>query len=123
MAISLAAVATSSNTHAFLVFATVGGSFFLSAAQCAFNNQLLGALAVKLPEIDPAVALGIGATQIREAFESSQVALVIDAYMVGLRAVFAIAVAAFAMSSIVGLFGSWKKLHGEELKKSAGGAA
>ena len=102
---------------------TVGGSFFLSAAQCAFNNQLIKTLATKLPEIDPDVALGTGATQIREAFTSAQAPLVVDAYMVGLRAVFAITITAFGMSTLIGFCGSWKRLHGEDLKKSAGSEA
>ncbi|OGE47443.1 hypothetical protein PENARI_c044G07987 [Penicillium arizonense] len=104
-------------------FMTVGGAFFLSAAQSAFNNQLIETLAIKLPEIDPAVAIGTGATQIREAFTPSQVSVIIDAYMVGLKAVFAITIAAFGVATVIGFFGSWKKLHGDELKKAAGGAA
>jgi hypothetical protein len=102
---------------------TVGGAFFLSVAQSAFNNQLIETLAIKLPEIDPAVAIGTGATQIREAFTPSQVSVIIDAYMVGLKAVFAITIAAFGVATVIGFFGSWKKLHGDELKKAAGGAA
>ncbi|KOS43168.1 hypothetical protein ACN38_g5925 [Penicillium nordicum] len=103
-------------------FMTVGGAFFLAAAQCAFNNQLIQTIAMKLPEIDPAVVTATGATQIREAFTGSQVPVVVDAYMVGLRAVFAITIAAFGISTVIGFFGSWKKLHSDELKKAAGGA-
>ncbi|KAJ9656120.1 hypothetical protein H2198_005176 [Neophaeococcomyces mojaviensis] len=104
-------------------FVTVGGAFFLSAAQSAFNNQLIKTLAIKLPEINPAVVLGTGATQIREAFTAAQVPLVIDAYVVGLKAVFAITVAAYGVSTIVGFFGSWEKLHNNDLKKATTGAA
>ena len=102
---------------------TVGGAFFLSAAQSAFNNQLIKTLAIKFPEIDPAVAIGTGATQIPEAFTASQVSVIIDAYMVGLKAVFATTIAAFGVATVIGFFGSWKKLHGDEQKKAAGGAA
>jgi len=102
---------------------TIGGAIFLSAAQSAFNNQLIHALTTSLPNIDPIVALGTGATQIRQAFSAAQVPLVIEAYTVGLRAVFAITVAAFGVSTIVGLLGSWKKLHSEDLKKAAGSGA
>lgn len=102
---------------------TVGGSFFISAAQSAFNNQLIQALAATLPEINPAVALGTGATQIREAFTATQVPLVIEAYVAGLKAVFAITIAAFGVSTIIGFFGSWKRLDVGDLKKAAGAAA
>lgn len=106
-----------------LVAVTVGGAFFISAAQSGFNNQVIKYIAIHLPEIDPAVVLGTGATQIRVAFTATQVPIVLSAYVVGLRAVFAIAVGAFAISAIVGIFGSWKKLHAAELEKVAGGAA
>ena len=102
---------------------TVGGSFFISAAQSAFNNQLIGALKTTLPEINPATALGTGATQIREAFTATQVPRVIDAYMVGLQAVFAIAVAAFGVATIVGVFGNWKRLDVGDVKRATGGSA
>jgi len=105
-----------------VVFVTVGGAFFISAAQSAFNNQLIKALATNLPEIDPVVALGTGATQIREAFTDAQVPLIIDAYTTGLKAVFAITVAASGVATVTGAFGSWRKLHGDALKKATGGA-
>lgn len=102
---------------------TIGGSFFLSAAQSAFNNQLIQALSVTLPEINPVAVLGIGATQIREAFTAAQVPLVVDAYMLGLKAVFAICIAGFGISTVMGFFGSWKKLHSDELKTTVDGGA
>lgn len=104
-------------------FVTVGGSFFLSAAQCAFNNQLIKTLAATIPDINPRIVLEIGATEIRQAFTADQVPLVINAYMVGLRAVFGIAVGAFGIATVIGPFGNWNKLRGEELKKATGGAA
>ncbi|KAJ5533855.1 Major facilitator superfamily domain general substrate transporter [Penicillium freii] len=104
-------------------FMTVGGAFFLAAAQCAFNNQLIQTIVIRLPEIDPEVVTTTGATQIREAFTGSQVSIIVDAYMVGLKAVFAITIAAFGIATVIGFFGSWKKLHSDELKKAAGGAA
>ncbi|CAP79094.1 hypothetical protein EN45_045160 [Penicillium chrysogenum] len=82
---------------------TVGGAFFLSAAQCAFSNQLVKAITTNLPELDPAVAISTGATQIREAFTASQVPIVVDAYMVGLKAVFAITIAAFGVATVLRL--------------------
>ncbi|KAI4848168.1 MFS general substrate transporter [Aureobasidium sp. EXF-8845] len=104
-------------------FVTIGGAFFISAVQCAFNNQVLAQIVKNLPGIDPAVVLGVGATQIREVFTSAQVPVVLDAYMVGLKAVFAITTAAYGVSTLVGAFGDWKRLNEEEIKKAAGGAA
>lgn len=107
----------------FPVFVTIGGAFFISAVQCAFNNQVIAQLLKNLPEINPAMVLGVGATQIRQEFTDAQVPIVLDAYMVGLKAVFAITTAAYGISTIVGAFGSWKRLNEEEIKKAAGGAA
>ncbi|RKK62452.1 putative efflux pump gsfJ [Fusarium oxysporum] len=101
----------------------VGGAIFVSAAQSAFNNQLIKTLAVSRPEIDPAMALGVGATRIRQDFSALQIPAVVDAYMVGLKAVFAITVAAFGISTIIGLFGSWKRVHHENIQNAATGAA
>jgi hypothetical protein len=69
------------------------------------------------------VVLGVGATQIREKFTSAQVPIVLDAYMVGLKVVFAAMTAAYGVSTLVGLFGDWRRLDEEEIKKAAGGAA
>ncbi|KAL2784010.1 major facilitator superfamily-domain-containing protein [Aspergillus keveii] len=104
------------------VFLSIGGSFFLSAAQCAFNNELIKTLASTVPEINPEIALGTGATQIREAFTDLQVPIVIDAYVLSLQAVFAIMIAAFGVATLTGFAGSWKRLNGDKLKEAAGGA-
>ncbi|KAK4506935.1 hypothetical protein PRZ48_000668 [Zasmidium cellare] len=104
-------------------FLTLGGSLFISAAQCAFNNELIKYIAANLPGIDPAIALGTGATEIRKAFPAEQVPIVIDAYVAGLKNVFIIAIAAFSAATVVGFLGDWKRLDAEKIKKAAGGAA
>ena len=101
----------------------VGGSFFVSASQSALNNQLLKAIATHLPEVDPGLVLATGATDIRRVFDAAQVPIVIDAYMTGLRTVFAITIAAFGLAALIGVFGSWKKLHSKELMDLPGAAA
>ena len=73
--------------------------------------------------MDPAVALGTGATEIREVFSAQQLPFVIDAYVAGLKAVFAITIAGFGVATLVGAFGSWKRLREKDLKAAAGGAA
>jgi hypothetical protein len=107
----------------YIVSVTIGGAFFISAAQCAFNNQLIRELARRLPEIDPAVVLATGATRIRQDFPASQVPIVLEAYMVGLKAVFAVMIAAYGISSLVSVFGSWERLDEEKLKAAGSGAA
>ncbi|KAJ0422991.1 major facilitator superfamily domain-containing protein [Aspergillus carlsbadensis] len=118
-----ASLADMSQASAIVNFSlSIGGSFFLSAAQCAFNNELIKTLASTLPEINPETALGTGATQIREAFTETQIPIVIDAYVTGLQAVFAIVIGAFGIATLIGFLGRWTRINGEKLKEAAGGA-
>ncbi|KAK3675408.1 hypothetical protein LTR78_004918 [Recurvomyces mirabilis] len=103
-------------------FITIGGSFFISAAQSAFNNQLIAATRKTLPEVSPMQILGTGASQIRQYFSPSELPFILDGYMVGLKAVFAIAIAASGIATVVGVLGDWKKLDEQEMKKATGGA-
>jgi hypothetical protein len=106
-----------------VVFIIIGGCFFVSAAQSAFNNELLKAVVTSIPSLNPAIILETGVTEIRNVFLPSQVPYIIDGYMKGLRAVFAITAGAFGFSAFIGVFGSWQKLHSEDLKDVAGGGA
>lgn len=99
----------------------IGGSFTLAAAQCGFNNKLIQTLRSSAPEIDPTTVLATGAAQIRTTFTVAQVPKVIDAYMAGLRIVFAIAAATFAVSALVAMCSSWGKLEPREKEMSIGG--
>jgi MFS transporter, DHA2 family, glioxin efflux transporter len=89
-----------------IVCVTVGGAFFVSAAQSAVNNQLIKELINNLADKDLMEALAIGATNIIEVFSTSEVPIIAHAYMVGLKAVFAIAAVAFGISTLVGSLGS-----------------
>ena len=96
---------------------TIGGSFFISAAQCGLNNRLIKHFVENLPELDPALALSTGATQIRFAFTPEQVPVVIEGYIAGLQTVFAITTAAFGFAALVGLLGSWDRLRAKDIKR------
>jgi hypothetical protein len=113
-----------SQVNAIINFAmAIGGSFLLAAAQCGFNNQLIKTVVTRLPGVDPMVALGTGATQIRNAFTAEQIPIVLEGYISGLRAVWAVGIAAVGLCTFIGFFGSWKKLQPADLKAAAGGAA
>ncbi|KAK7703240.1 hypothetical protein SLS64_009217 [Diaporthe eres] len=79
---------------AIIVFSeTIAGAILLSAAQCAFVNQMLKTLAVTAPAVDPAKLIATGVSEIREAFPADQIPGILLAYMDGLRIPFAIATA------------------------------
>lgn len=98
----------------------IGGSFTIAAAQSGFNNKLISTLRSTSPEIDPATVLATGATQIRTAFTATQVPEVVAAYMAGLRVVFAITAATFALAALVALCASWSPLHTKVVKDDDG---
>ncbi|KAK0720101.1 major facilitator superfamily domain-containing protein [Lasiosphaeris hirsuta] len=109
----------SSITAIILFFQTVGGAFIVSAAQSAFINQLL----LNAPaDIDPLVIIGTGATQIRNVFTPEQLPAILVAYMAGIKAALAIAIAAVGISFFVSLFYGFRRLNREAVA-SAGGAA
>lgn len=99
----------------------IGGSFTLAAAQSGFNNKLIQALRSSAPELDSATVLATGATQIRTAFTAEQVPKVVNAYMTGLKVVFAITAATFTFSALVAMCSSWGKLMPQEVEKNDGG--
>ncbi|KAH7312554.1 major facilitator superfamily domain-containing protein [Stachybotrys elegans] len=113
-----------SQTTAIINFSsTVGGAFFMSVAQATFNNVLIQNLASRLPQVSAGAILSTGATQIRDVFAESQIPIVIDGYVEGLQAVFAITLAICGAATLVGFLGNWKRLGASELEKATGGAA
>ena len=76
-----------------LVFQTVGGAFFLSAAQSAFVNKLITTVPFTAPTVNPMQLISTGATQIRTAFTPEELPGILIAYMDGITVTFAMAIA------------------------------
>ncbi|KAH8878705.1 putative efflux pump antibiotic resistance protein [Thozetella sp. PMI_491] len=76
-----------------MFFQTIGGAFSTAAGQSAFVNQLLGALPDSAPGVPPALVLITGASELQNVFPADVLPGVLKAYMVGLKAAFAVAVA------------------------------
>ncbi|KAK3901419.1 putative HC-toxin efflux carrier TOXA [Staphylotrichum tortipilum] len=112
----------SSVTAIILFFQTVGGAFWVSAAQSAFVNTMIGRLATSAPDVDPLVLLATGATQIRTVFPPELVPGIIVAYMAGIKTALAIAVGAVGVAFVVSLFSNFKKLNTDSLKNGGGAA-
>ena len=72
---------------------TIGGAFSTSAGQAAFANRLLATLPRTAPGVNPGLVLLTGASELHKVFPADTLPGVLKAYMVGIKAAFAVAVA------------------------------
>ncbi|KAL9023914.1 MAG: hypothetical protein Q9196_006887 [Gyalolechia fulgens] len=101
---------------------TVGSAFMISAAQSAFVNVLLKTLIHLAPNVNPALVVATGATDLRKAFTPEQLPGVLEAYMRGLKISFAIGLATAGVALVVNVFfGHRKRLNTAAI--ASGGAA
>jgi hypothetical protein len=93
------------------VFQTVGGAFTVSSAQSAFINQALRSLRTRGPEIDASKLITTGASELRKVFTGRELPIVIQSYMQGLKAAFAVSIAFCGLAFIATLFVPWEQLE------------
>ncbi|KAL8827604.1 MAG: hypothetical protein Q9191_003084 [Dirinaria sp. TL-2023a] len=93
-----------------LFFQTLGGAIFVTGGQAAFTNQLIDRIKEVAPDIDPALVIATGATELRKVFPANQIGSVLIAYMHGLRVTYAVVIALAGICFIVSLFAPWKNL-------------
>lgn len=91
------------------VFQVLGGAFSVSAAQSAFVNRMLSSLTIG---VDPLLAVGTGATELRHVFTAEQLPAIIAAYMTGIKAAFAVSIGMAGFAFVISLLCPWKRLHG-----------
>lgn len=94
------------------VFQTVGGAYSTSAGQAAFVNQLLATLPRTAPTVNPRMLFATGASEIQRAFPPEVLPGVLQAYMTGIKAAFAVAVAFSGMAFLCTLAMPRSKLPG-----------
>ncbi|KAK4032620.1 putative efflux pump gsfJ [Parachaetomium inaequale] len=108
----------SSVTSIILFFQTVGGAFFVSAAESAFVNQLIDSLRTLVPDIDPSVVIGLGATEIRNgAFRDDQIPGILASYMRGIKVALEIAATAAGTSFVISLLSSYLRMRAQRRMK------
>ncbi|EJU00929.1 hypothetical protein DACRYDRAFT_89378 [Dacryopinax primogenitus] len=95
-----------------LFFQTIGGAFFISAAQAIFANRLLAVLPSSAPSIDPALVLATGASELRIVFPQEVLPGILRAYMGGLQAAFAFAIPLLGLAALLSIFVEWKSIKG-----------
>jgi MFS transporter, DHA2 family, glioxin efflux transporter len=79
-----------------IAFQGLSGGHFNTAAQSVFENTLAKTLATISPGINLAKVSEAGASGVRDAFSGEDLVHVVDAYMVGIKNVFAFVLAGAA---------------------------
>ena len=104
-----------------MFFQTFGGALFVSVGQTVFQNGLIRGVHEFVPEIDPRVFLLTGATTIRDVLGGlgmlDKLQLVLEAYMVGLKDAFRVAVACACAAFLATLCLEWRNVKDEEVKR------
>ncbi|CAG8954544.1 hypothetical protein HYFRA_00004459 [Hymenoscyphus fraxineus] len=92
-------------------FQVLGGAFSTSAAQSAFVNRLVSSVITNAPEANPQQLIFTGATELRSVFPPEQLPGVLQAYLDGIKASFAVAIGMTGISFVISLMVPWKRLH------------
>lgn len=92
------------------VFQTLGGAFSTAAAQSAFANRLIATLPITAPGVDPALVIATGASELHNVFGPDVLPGVLQAYMVGLKAAFAVAIGFCGAAFVCSIFIPMRKL-------------
>ncbi|RHZ59798.1 dynein heavy chain [Aspergillus thermomutatus] len=97
-------------TGVMLMCNSISGAYFVTAAQSIFANHMLKELASNAPNIDPVQALTTGASEVSRVFQGADLAAVHEAYMAGIKDVFAFSLAGAAFTVLLSLAIPFKKL-------------
>ncbi|KAF7180996.1 hypothetical protein CNMCM7691_000125 [Aspergillus felis] len=97
-------------TGVMLMCNSISGAYFVTAAQSIFANYMLKELASKAPNINPVQVLTTGASEISRVFQGADLAAVHEAYMAGIKDVFAFSLAGAAFTVVLSLAIPFKKL-------------
>ncbi|RAO70455.1 uncharacterized protein BHQ10_006467 [Talaromyces amestolkiae] len=96
-----------------LFFQTIGGALWISGAQAGFTNTLMKKLPIYAPDVNPALVVATGATDLRKVFTADQLPGILLAYMDGLKVAFIFAIALGGFCCIISVFPKWKSLKGK----------
>lgn len=94
----------------------LSGAYFVAIAQSLFANRMLIALSSGSNDLDVALVLGTGASELQDVFSGDDLAAVIAAYMVGIKDVFTFSLACSAVSVILIAFIPLKRLPDHKKK-------
>ena len=94
----------------------LSGTYFILIAQSIFANRMLYRLQTRYLGIDASKVIATGASELQRVFYGADLAAVVDAYMSGIKDVFAFSMAASAVTVLVALVIPFQRLpgHGNE---------
>lgn len=97
---------------------TLGGALFISVGQNIFTGQLIKSLAA-IPEVDSALILSAGVTELRKIVSTELLGNVLVAYNEALVRTFYVAVATTALSIAGSGVIEWKSMKGKQIQMAA----
>ncbi|KAJ4298041.1 hypothetical protein N0V90_005940 [Kalmusia sp. IMI 367209] len=97
----------------------ISGAYFVPVAQSIWANRMLHELQAVAPNLDVGTVISTGASEIQHVFKGGDLVAVVDAYMVGIKDVFAFSLACSAFAVLLALAIPMKKLpdHGDSIEK------
>ncbi|KAL3442938.1 hypothetical protein BJX65DRAFT_312399 [Aspergillus insuetus] len=97
---------------------SISGAYLVTAAQSLFANRMLSTLASKYHIIDPIQVLTTSASEITRVFQGAELIAVHQAYMVGIRDVFAFPLAGAVATVLISLGILFKNLPAPTVEAS-----
>ena len=95
-------------------------AYFIVIAQSIFANRLLKTIEATAPNLDPLQVFSVGASDVHRMFGGRDLDMVLGVYMVGIKDVFACALACSALAVLLAFMIPFKKLPNHD-KKNGGG--
>jgi hypothetical protein len=95
----------------------LSGTCFIICAGSLFANRMLHELVASYPSINAGQVISTGASEIQHVFKGEDLAAVLNAYMVGMKAVFAFSLATCALTVLIALIIPFQRLHDHTAEK------
>jgi hypothetical protein len=103
-------------------FQGLGGSIFISIGQMVFSHSLVSHLS-NVADLNPAMAINTGATELQNLVPSQYLNTVLVAYNAAFSDTLKVSLACAVATIIAGLTMEWKNLHGLRQSGPSGEAA
>lgn len=97
---------------------SISGTYFVLVAQSLFANRMLQTLESSNSNINASLALGTGAAEIQHVFTGEELTAVTNAYMVGIKDVFAFGLAGAVAAILLALLIPRKQLPDHQHNKT-----